>query len=91
MAQFLSICEEIVADRTMGITLTNMDTYNILKAIFGYRWLYTVKNQRSEGQTTLTLSMSEQDKYDLKVYALKEHMSVSKLICKWLHEHKKEE
>jgi len=50
-----------------------------------------VKNQRSEGQTTLTLSMSEQDKYDLKVYALKEHMSVSKLICKWLHEHKKEE
>ena len=38
VAQFLSICEEIVADRTMGITLTNMDTYNILKVIFGYRW-----------------------------------------------------
>ena len=42
----------------------------------------------STKQTTLTVSMTEQEKYELKVAALQQNIFVSELIRRWLREHK---
>lgn len=45
------------------------------------------QDDKCNEQTTLTLSMSKKDKYDLKAYALQKGISVSELIRQWLNEH----